>query len=314
MKAIVLGIASSFFFAFTFVLNRAMDLSGGSWLWSASLRYFFMVPLLLVLVWYRGNLAALFAEMRQKPLAWLVWSFVGFGLFYAPLTFAATYSPAWLTAGTWQITIVAGSLLVPLFRDAAGRKQKIPVRGLWMSGIILLGVAVMQLHEVDALSVWPMILGVLPVLIAAFAYPLGNRKMMEACGGRLDAFQRTLGMTLASMPVWIMLATIGLIDTGLPSGGQLFQSLLVALTAGVVATLLFFSATDLAKGDPHKLAAVEATQAGEVVFAVLLEMVFLSAKLPSAVAISGMILVIVGMVLHSMLGHRKARETSSQIC
>ncbi|ABS22278.1 hypothetical protein Bcer98_2005 [Bacillus cytotoxicus NVH 391-98] len=35
-----------FFFAFTFILNPAMDLQGGSWIWSASLRYYFMVPLL----------------------------------------------------------------------------------------------------------------------------------------------------------------------------------------------------------------------------------------------------------------------------
>ena len=36
MKAIAVGILASFFFAFTSVLNRAMDLEGGSWIWSAS--------------------------------------------------------------------------------------------------------------------------------------------------------------------------------------------------------------------------------------------------------------------------------------
>ncbi len=55
MKAIVIGILASFFFAFTFVLNRAMDLEGGSWIWSASLRYYFMVPMLLLIVMYRGT-------------------------------------------------------------------------------------------------------------------------------------------------------------------------------------------------------------------------------------------------------------------
>ncbi|RPK17520.1 hypothetical protein EH2_02830 [Bacillus subtilis] len=39
----------------------------------------------------------------------------------------------------------------------------------------------------------------LPVVIAAFAYPLGNRRMLEEYGGRLDTFQRVLGMTLASL-------------------------------------------------------------------------------------------------------------------
>ncbi|MET3292757.1 UNVERIFIED_CONTAM: drug/metabolite transporter (DMT)-like permease [Brevibacillus sp. OAP136] len=305
MKAILLGIAASFFFAFTFVLNRAMDLSGGSWLWSSSLRYFFMVPLLLGLVWYRGNLRALFVEMKQRPWAWVWWSFVGFGLFYAPITFAAAYSPGWLTAGTWQITIVAGSLLVPFFQDADGRRQKIPLHGLWMSGLILLGVAVMQLQHAEGLSVAQLMFGVIPVLIAAFAYPLGNRKMMALCQGRLDAFQRTLGMTIASLPLWVIIAAIGWNEAGLPSSGQLVQTLLVAITSGVVATLLFFSATDMAKGNAQQLAAIEATQAGEVIFAVVLEMLILQAPLPSVWSNVGMALVMVGMVLHSILGQRK---------
>ena len=49
LKALLLGIAGSFFFAFTFVLNRSMNLAGGHWLWSASLRYFFTLPILLLL-------------------------------------------------------------------------------------------------------------------------------------------------------------------------------------------------------------------------------------------------------------------------
>lgn len=36
----MIGIVSALFFAVTFILNRAMELDGGSWLWSASLRYF----------------------------------------------------------------------------------------------------------------------------------------------------------------------------------------------------------------------------------------------------------------------------------
>ena len=36
-KALGLGILGSFFFAFTFILNRSMNLSGGFWMWSAVL-------------------------------------------------------------------------------------------------------------------------------------------------------------------------------------------------------------------------------------------------------------------------------------
>lgn len=46
--------------------------------------------------------------------SWL-WSVVALVLFYAPLTYAAAFSPGWLVAGTWQLTILAGVLLTPLF-------------------------------------------------------------------------------------------------------------------------------------------------------------------------------------------------------
>ena len=75
MKAIVIGILASFFFAFTFVLNRAMDLEGGSWIWSASLRYYFMVPMLLLIVMYR-ELKATLSIYENNPKEWLVWSIV----------------------------------------------------------------------------------------------------------------------------------------------------------------------------------------------------------------------------------------------
>ncbi|KIN56735.1 hypothetical protein B4146_1332 [Bacillus subtilis] len=56
----------------------------------------------------------------------------------------------------------------------------------------------------------------LPVVIAAFAYPLGNRRMFEEYGGRLDTFQRVLGMTLASLPFWLILAAYGWWSDDLP--------------------------------------------------------------------------------------------------
>jgi hypothetical protein len=80
--------------------------------------------------------------------------------------------------------------------------------------------------------------------------------------------------------------------------------LLVAITAGIIATVLFFKATDLAKGNAQQLAVVEATQAGEVVFAVALEVMLLQAPLPGIWSAAGMLLVIVGMVLHSYVSRQ----------
>lgn len=150
MRPIFLGICAAFFFSITFILNRAMERSGGSWIWSASLRYLFMVPFLVAIVLVRNNLRPLLSVMKTHWGKWILWSSVGFGLFYAPLCFAAAFAPGWLTASTWQMTILSGSLLAPLFfltiTTPNGTHQvrgRVPFRGLFMSSIILIGILLM---------------------------------------------------------------------------------------------------------------------------------------------------------------------------
>lgn len=292
-----------------------MELAGGSWLWSASLRYYFMIPFLFIIVFFRKGVKVLFDEVQRNPWQWVVWSFVGFGLFYAPLCLASVYGPGWLVAGTWQITIISGSLLVPFFYEiiptADGPKKvrgKIPFKGLIFSLIILLGVFVMQYDQLQNISMKEVLMGVIPVLIASFAYPLGNRKMMKVCGGRLDAFQRVLGMTIASLPFWILLSIIALSKDGVPSFNQTYQSLLVAVFSGVIATVLFFRATDLTKNNVNQLAAVEATQSFEIVFALIGEILVLHSEFPSKLSMLGIMLVISGMIIHSYLSRNQTKE------
>lgn len=311
MRPIILGIFAAFFFAFTFVLNASMELGGGSWIWSSSLRYFFMVPFLFIIVLYRKNMGTLMSEIKKQPREWFIWSFVGFGLFYAPICIAAAYSPGWLIAGTWQITIISGALLSPLFFETIETEDgpieiqgKIPWRSLTMSLFILLGVFLMQFQQAQQISLDEVLLGIIPVLIASFAYPLGNRKMMDVCAGRIGAYERVFGMTLASLPLWIGLSIFGLITVGPPSFGQTFQSLLVAISSGVIATVLFFMATDLVRGNMQKIAAVEATQSMEVLFALIGEILILSIPLPTPLAWVGIIIVMIGMILHSYFTSR----------
>ena len=316
MKEIALGVLASLFFAVTFILNRSMELDGGSWMWSSSLRFLFMVPFLFLIVAARRGLKGSFAEMKRIPGPFLVWSFFAFVLFYAPLTFAAAFSPGWLVAGTWQLTIVAGVLLAPLFTFAVKtggvertERHQIPLVSLSISLIILLGVVLIQLPHAGTVGGKTILLGILPIVVAAFAYPLGNRKMMEALGGRLDTFQRVLAMTLASLPFWIVLAAVAVATVGWPSWTQVVQSFIVAVSSGVIATTLFFMATDLARHDQGRLAAVEATQSLEIVFALAGEMILLSLPLPGPVALGGIAVIIAGMSLHSfqtMLAKRKA--------
>ena len=293
-KSLILGIAGSFFFAFTFILNRSMNLGGGDWMWSAALRYLFTLPMTVVLILPGGGLQKVWAEIKARPVAWLVWSTVGFGLFYAPLTLASVYGESWLVASCWQMTIIAGVLLTPLFG------KPIPVKNLMLSLLILLGIFLMQIPNLENLQGRRAAEALIPIVIAAFSYPLGNRKMMEVCGNRLNTFQRVFGMTLCSMPFWLILSAAAYTRVGLPSQGQTLQSVCVALFSGVIATVLFFRATDLVRHDQKKLALIEATQCGEVLFTLLGGILILGDSVPAPVGFAGILLIVAGMVLNSL--------------
>lgn len=293
-KALLLGIAGSFFFAFTFILNRSMNLGGGYWMWSACLRYLFTLPMTALLLCRNDGIVRTLREIRKRPGAWILWSTVGFGLFYAPLTLASVYGESWLTAASWQLTIVAGVLLTPLFH------KPIPLKNLAMSTLILVGIFLMQVPNLSHMDGGQSVKALIPILVAAFAYPLGNRKMMEICPPEMSTFQRVFGMTLCSMPFWLVLSASAWFRYGLPSAGQTLQSVCVALFSGVVATVLFFRATDLVRHDQRKLALIEATQCGEVLFTLLGGILLLGDRMPEPIGFVGIGLIVAGMVLNSL--------------
>ena len=295
-RALWFGILGALFFAFTFIFNRSMNLSGGSWMWSASLRYLFSLPMLAVLVWRKGELTGVLSAIKKSPLTWLIWSTVGFGLFYGPLSLASIYGESWFVAATWQITILAGLLLTPLFG------QRVPGKQLLMTLVILLGIILIQIPYFGSGLGSGVVRASLLILLAAFAYPLGNRKMMVHCKqDQLSTTQRVFGMTLMSTPFWLLLSVFAVADAGLPSGGQILQSLIVAVFSGVVATLLFFEATNLVKHNHKQLAVVEATQAGEVLFTLLGGCLFLGDRLPSLLGFLGIAIVTIGIIGNSLL-------------
>nr|WP_243414227.1 multidrug resistance efflux transporter family protein [Pseudoflavonifractor phocaeensis] len=271
-----------------------MNLSGGFWVWSAVLRYVFSLPILLALVGLRGKLRPVWASIRRSPGAWLLWSTVGFGLFYAPLTWASDFGPSWMTVSLWQLTIVAGVFLNPLFG------KPVPLKSLGAVAVILLGVVLLQSQEIvsnggggrDALICVGLI------AIAAVTYPLGNRKMMALCGGELDTTQRVLWMTVCSVPFWLVLGGIGGAVRGLPSPEQAVQALMVAVFSAVVATLLFFQATHLARNDPRQLSLAEGTIAGEIIFTLLGGVLLLHDPLPGGIQWVGIGVILLGMLLN----------------
>lgn len=295
MKAFLLGIAGSFFFAFTFILNRSMNLGGGYWMYSAILRYLYTLPILFVMLLKGKKYSRVFKDIQKKPAQWLVWSTVGFGFFYLPLTAASLYAESWFTCAMWQVTIVCGVCLTPLFG------KKIPEKNLLCSCLILIGIMLMQLPQFQKGESAGLGTAFLLILVGAISYPLGNRKVMSFCDQSLTTIQRVFGMTLCSMPFWIICGIIAWANAGAPGANQCLQALGVAVFSGVIATVLFFKATDMVRKDSRRLAAVEATQCGEMIFTLLLGIVVLHDAVPSLIGWIGIGIIVLGMVLTSLV-------------
>ncbi len=66
MRPLILGVFAALFFASTFVLNEVMQVGGGSFAYSASLRFLWMIPLLLVVVAFRGGLKRVLSALREE--------------------------------------------------------------------------------------------------------------------------------------------------------------------------------------------------------------------------------------------------------
>jgi len=294
-KAMCFGTLGAMFFAFTFLCNRSMNLSGGYWMWNAILRYSFTLVFMMPIMLREKGFGKVFAAIAARPRDWFVWSTVGFGLFYLPNCAASTFGESWFTAATWQLTIVCGILLTPLFG------KRIPVRNLLFALVIILGVALLQWSHIETMQLTGIGKVLALVLFAATMYPLGNRKMMTVCPPGMSTAQRVFGMTLCSMPFWGVCAVTAIAVSGPPTGTQLVQSAVVALFSGIIATLLFFEGTNLVRSDPGKLALVEATQCGEVIFTLLFGVLFLGDPIPNALGFVGILVIIVGMAGSSVV-------------
>lgn len=316
-RLLVTGVLSALFFSSTFVLNRAMSLEGGDWVWTAALRYGWTLLLLVAGFVLSGRGRVLGAVWRAYRQHWFFWSVaggIGFGIFYSGISFASAYAPGWVIATTWQTTILATAVVLALF----GRR--VPLRGLAFSLLIFVGIVLVNVESATSSPVQDILRGVLPVLVAALAYPLGMQMVWEArhmgtrepssvakttsmLGRWMPAiadevvdqpFARVLLLVLGSLPWWIVLVAVT--QPPPPSQGQLVNTLLVALLSGVVATVLFMQARHWAQSS-YELAAVDSTQSTEVIWSVLGEVMLLGSVLPGVWGIAGIGLTLAGLVL-----------------
>jgi drug/metabolite transporter (DMT)-like permease len=303
VRIVLIGILAALFFSTTFVLNRAMSLDGGHWVWSAGLRYFWMLGLLgLGLLVTRR--ALLMESLRLYARHWLFWTLaggVGFGVFYALITFSASYTPGWVVAATWQTTILA----TPIVLLAFGRA--VPLRAMALTLLIFAGVLLINWEQAVTGSWRDVLLGAVPVLVAAFAYPFGNQLVWEARQGSLsrvphldspamdDPFCRVLLLTLGSMPLWVLLILVTAPPP--PAMGQVLNTALVAVFSGVAATSLFLYARHTARS-AAELAAADCTQSMEVVFSLAGEALLLGGALPGPMGWLGIGLTMLGLALY----------------
>ena len=114
-----------------------------------------------------------------------------------------------------------------------------------------------------------------------------------------NAFNKVWLMTLGSLPFWLLLGIV--IRPEAPSSSQLFNTLLVAMLAGVGATSIFFYARERAVTS-SEVAGVDSTQASEVIFALIGGILLLNNTLPSAMGLIGIGLIMLGLILFAKDG------------
>jgi drug/metabolite transporter (DMT)-like permease len=194
--------------------------------------------------------------------------------------------------------------------------RRVPLRGIFFTVLIFAGVLLVNAGEMVSASWRDVLLGGLPVLVAAIAYPAGLQMVWEARRGghsRIphivdpvlsDSFARVLLLTLGSLPFWLLVILVT--QPPPPSTGQWANTALVALLSGVIATSLFVYARQQAR-NAYELAAVDATQAAEVIFALTGEILLLGALLPGPLGLVGIALTVLGLVLYLMAQGKNGR-------
>lgn len=304
LRRLILGVVAALFFSSTFVLNRAMSLEGGPWVWSASLRYAFMVLFVVIVLLLSGQARALREGITLGQRYWRFWLLagtIGFGVFYAGITFSAQYAAGWVVATTWQMTI----LMTPLVLRAFGRP--VPLRGIFFVLLIFGGIVLVNAEYAAVTSSREVLIGALPVLIAAIAYPVGNQMVWEAKRGNrrfiphidepvLDnTLVRILLLSLGTVPWWIFWIVVT--QPPSPDATQVFNTALVAILSGLIATGLFLYARQLARTS-YEITAVDATQSMEVLFSLAGEVLILGGLLPGLLGWTGIVVTVVGLILY----------------
>lgn len=173
---LIIGLLSGVFFTATFLINRAISLDGGHWFFSGALRVIYALIFFSIgFIVFKGfnYFKSVIKEYLSNFRFWTISGTIGFGFFYSLLCYAADFSPAWVVATTWQITIISSLFVLAIFGKKLSKK-------VWFFTIIIFsGITIVNFSHFDINNIEPLFLGFLPVLIASFCYPFGNQMVWE---------------------------------------------------------------------------------------------------------------------------------------
>lgn len=295
-----LGLLAALFFTAIFIINRLIALDGGHWYWSASLRFVFTLLFLSIgFIAFKGfsYFKMILKEYIDNFKFWSIAGTIGFGLFYTLICYASYFSPAWVIATTFQFTIIASLFVLYFF----GKKLS---KNVWLVTImIFIGVTMVNMSHFKMSEIDTILLGFLPVLLAAFLFPIGNQMVWEEKNRRANegadisliknSFVKIFLLILGSFPLWIVLYFFT--DAGVPSQEQAISVALIAILSGIIATSIFLYARSLCD-TPKKLVIVDSSQSGDVFFALFAEMIFLNVAFPNLIGLLGVALTILGLI------------------
>lgn len=279
------------------------------------------------------ELCKLFASHWQF---WCVTGGIGLGT-YGLLAFAADYAQGWVIAATYLFTVVASLVVLSFFGQSFQKKVIVYSVIVFIGVVLANVGEGLRHSTSQGTDWYALLLfGALPAFIASFCFPLGNQLIWQAAqpkGGTThptyaiskaashemskvtselatskllqkvpqvtspllsNPLHKVWLMSLGSLPMWLVLGFM--VQPPAPSISQMTISFLVALMAGVLGTTTFLHARSLAK-QPQQLAAVDATQGSEIIFALLGGMLLLHTPMPSGLSFVGIALVIIGLVL-----------------
>ena len=283
-----------------------------------------------------SKLLELFKLFASDWQFWCVTGGIGLGT-YGLLAFAADYAQGWVIASTYLFTVVASLVVLSFFGQSFQKKVIVYSVIVFIGVILAnvgegLRHSTSQGTDWHAL----LLFGALPAFIASFCFPLGNQLIWQAGQPKGDStyptheiskaasnetrnetselatskllqkvpqvtspllsnpLHKVWLMSLGSLPMWLVLGIM--VQPPAPSVSQMTISFLVALMAGVLGTATFLHARSLAK-QPQQLAAVDATQGSEIIFALLGGMLLLHTPTPSGLSFVGIALVIIGLVM-----------------